>query len=190
MFFQLQRFSKKYAVHHEFVECIDELLSNDEVQLMANFPHHGQTTTLEHSLNVSYYTFLACRYLGLDARAGARAGLLHDLFLYDWHEKTDPKWYHTFNHPLYALDHAKKHFELSEKEEEMILLHMYPMVKGFRTPRYAETFVIALVDKFCAVTECAQIFPFIIERRFKKVVLGYAAVHGLIGHVNPGYIRS
>lgn len=42
------------------------------------------TSRFQHSLNVSYYSFIICRKFGLDAYSAARAGLLHDLYYYDW----------------------------------------------------------------------------------------------------------
>ncbi|MDO5044384.1 MAG: HD domain-containing protein [Coriobacteriia bacterium] len=180
---QLRKFNKcalKYNLYQEFLSCIDDLISHPEVQKMADFPHHGDTNTFDHVLSVSYYTFYYCKKLKLDYRAGARAGLLHDLFLYDWHTQEEPKLVHTFNHPLIALENARKYFELSEREEEMITMHMYPMVKGLKKPKFKETHIIALVDKLCAVSEVMHAMPKLVERRLEKIALGEAYSEGLI----------
>ncbi len=42
-------------------------------------------------------------------------------------------------------------FPLNELESDMIINHMWPMTKTL--PRHRETFMITLVDKFCAVAE-------------------------------------
>ena len=70
----------------EFYECIKDLASHPIVQEMKNYIQHGTTTCYQHCLSVAYYNYKICRRLGLDARSAARAGMLHDLFLYDWHD--------------------------------------------------------------------------------------------------------
>ena len=69
----------------EYYYYVQDLINEEPVVQMKQYLQHGTTTTFEHCLNVSYYNYLICKKFGLDARAGARAGLLHDLFLYDWH---------------------------------------------------------------------------------------------------------
>lgn len=71
---------------HEYIDCVSDLISHDKVRSMANFPHHGDVNRLEHCLYVSYTAYRLCKQLGLDHRAAARGGLLHDFFLYDWRE--------------------------------------------------------------------------------------------------------
>lgn len=177
---QLKKCARKYELYREYLSYVEDILEHPTIKKMAEFPHHGETNTFDHSVNVSYYTFLFCKNQGLDARSGARAGLLHDLFLYDWHKKTDPKLVHTFNHPKIALKNAEELFELNDVEREMITMHMYPMVEGFKKLKYPETYAIAMVDKFCAVTECGKVLPKVIERRFLKIALGEAVVTGLV----------
>jgi uncharacterized protein len=104
-------------------------------------------------LSVSYFSYLLCRRLGLDYVAAARGGLLHDFFLYDWHEykkdKRNPN--HGLTHPRVALANARQCFPVSRKEQDIILKHMFPKVWGF--PRYAESWIVSLVDKYAAVGE-------------------------------------
>ena len=50
-----------------------------------------------------------------------------------------------------ALQNAEKLLTLNEREKDMIQNHMFPMTFAF--PRYAETYLITLVDKYCAVME-------------------------------------
>ena len=177
---KLKRCLAKYELYQEYISYVEDVLNHPEVQRMADFAHHGTTSTLEHVMHVSYYTFFLCKKYGLDARAGARAGLLHDFFLYDWHEKEDPKIVHTLYHPKIALKNAEKYFELSDVEREMILLHMYPVVEGFKQPKYKETQVIQMVDKICAVSEVLKVVPKLVERRLQKIALGEAVSLGLV----------
>lgn len=133
--------------------CVKDLLESDVVSSMNQFTHHGNTTCFQHCLNVSYYNYRVCKALGLNARSAARAGLLHDLFLYDWHTTKMPKGeaLHGFSHPQKALNNAKQYFDLDACEQDIILKHMFPLT--LTMPKYRETVVITIVDKYCGVLE-------------------------------------
>ncbi|MGD9560097.1 MAG: HD family phosphohydrolase, partial [Oscillospiraceae bacterium] len=90
---------------------------------------------------------------GLDYRAAARAGLLHDLFLYDWHQHPSVTGarFHGFSHPAEALKNAEKAFALNDMEKEIILKHMWPLT--LNPPRYKEAFVVLYHDKVCSFRE-------------------------------------
>ena len=120
---------------------------------MKLYPHHGVTNCYQHCLHVSYYNYIWCNALGLDARSAARAGMLHDLFLYDWHThaKETGEHFHGFTHPRTALDNAVKYYELTEKEKDMILRHMWPLTPI--PPKSREGMVIIYSDKFCGLVE-------------------------------------
>jgi len=91
-------------------------------------------------------------YLGLDEKSTARAGLLHDFFLEDNTElNAKDKLKTLINHPKYALSTAKKHFDLSEKEEDIIVSHMFPI--GIRMPKYLESWLVDAVDDVVAIYE-------------------------------------
>ena len=110
--------------------------------------HHYSTTCYQHCINVSYYNYLVCRKLGLNSRSAARAGLLHDLFLYDWRdrEKKKGEMPHGMTHPKVALNNAKQHFEIGKREEDMIVKHMWPLTLKF--PKYAESYVIRMIWRY------------------------------------------
>ncbi len=137
----------------EFYECIKDLASHPIVQEMKNYIQHGTTTCYQHCLSVAYYNYKICRRLGLDARSAARAGMLHDLFLYDWHEhaKKTGNHFHGLTHPRESLKNARKHFVLTSLEEEMIKKHMWPLTPV--PPVRAESFVICITDKYCSTCE-------------------------------------
>lgn len=141
----------------EYFNCVSDLLENSEVQQLGGFAHHKGTTRLQHSLNVSYYNYLICRKLNLDARSAARAGLLHDLFLYDRkeHERVDGEGWHGVGHPKIAFFNAVELFPLNDREADMIVNHMFPVTPHL--PRYRETWIIQFVDKFCALGELSQL---------------------------------
>ncbi len=164
---------QKDARTREYYIYVKDLLENEVVQSMKQFRHHYGTSCYQHSINVSYYNYLLCKKLGLDAKAGARAGLLHDLFLYDRkvYIRTKGERLHGFRHPKIALDNANIHFELSEREEDIIEKHMWPLT--LELPKYSESYVIVLVDKCCAVAEWSS---FAIDKTKSKIKSGYTKI--------------
>lgn len=133
---------------------VEDLLENETVLRMKEFTHHGETTCFQHCLNVSYYNYKLCGFFSLNQRAGARAGLLHDLFLYDWHIYKPAKGerLHGFTHAKTALKNVRENFYISDLESDMIEKHMFPL-NITALPKYRETLVIVLVDKYCGLLE-------------------------------------
>lgn len=118
----------------EYILLVKKMLDCPQVVQMSQYIQHGTTTCLEHSINVSYLSYLYCRRHGLNSCAAARGGLLHG-----------------FNHPRVALENAKKLFNLSPLECDIILRHMWPLT--ITPPRYKETFIIVWFDKYCSTME-------------------------------------
>lgn len=147
-----------------FRACAQELLESTDVQLMNTFIQHAQITCLEHSISVAYYSYLLCRKLNLrvDYRSVIRGALLHDFFLYDWHVDSGHEGLHGFNHPKIALENAEKHFQLNELEKDIIVKHMWPLT--LTLPKYRETLIVSLSDKFCSTIETLRLYPRIISR--------------------------
>ena len=141
--------------YEEYKLHVRDLTQNEVVYSMQNFIQHGNTTCLEHSFYVSYISFLVCRHLGLDCRSAARGGLLHDLFLYDWHLTKHERGLHGFIHPYIALENADRFFILNEMEKDIIVKHMWPLT--IRLPKYRETLIVVLIDKYCAIMETLAI---------------------------------
>lgn len=97
-----------WQTDQDYLDCVQDLLDQEQVQSLADFVHHNYSNRLEHSLTVSYRAFCLARKFGLDKRATARAGLLHDLFFYQVWQKDQygPKG-HLYEHPRIALANAK-----------------------------------------------------------------------------------
>lgn len=139
------------AADMEYLDCIRELIDHEMVRSMKNYIQHGGINCLEHSLYVSYSSYLVCRWMGLDRCAAARGGLLHDFFLYDWHAEKSHKGLHGLTHPRVALKNANQCFHLNKLEQDIISKHMWPLT--ITPPKYAETCVVIAVDKYCAFME-------------------------------------
>ena len=150
--------------YREFLEIIDDLLKNEQVNKMKKYRQHCDVSTYNHCKNVAYVSYAICKKLNLDYVSAARAGMLHDLFLYDWRDKRPHKKItdlHAFSHPKIALKNARKVTSLNEKEEDMILKHMWPLT--IKLPKYKESYVITIADKYSAISES--------WRYFKKKIL-------------------
>jgi len=142
---------------HSYLDCVSDLLASPEVQSMRTIPHHPGTCCYEHSVFVSYVAFRLARRWGLDCRTAARGGLLHDLYLYDAHDHSNYKGNQCFAHPRAAAKNAAVLCGgLSEKEENIILSHMWPLSR--RMPHCGEAYVVNLADKLCATAEVARIW--------------------------------
>ncbi len=141
---------------HEFLSLTRDLLDSDQVRMMGRWKHHGPVTTLDHSLFVAYNSYRLARFLRLDAYAAARGGLLHDLYLYDSKDKSAHPGNQCFDHPRAAARNAAKLTDLSDKEHNIILSHMWPL--GGALPRSMEAWLVDLVDTVCAGLEFSRIY--------------------------------
>ena len=92
--------------------------------------------------------------LHCDAAAAARAGLLHDFCLYDFKDSTPNGEFQAFYHPKAAAENSEERFELSEKEKNAILSHMFPLGP---IPKSREAWIISTADKICASAELCSI---------------------------------
>lgn len=137
---------------NEFRAIIKDIVENDTVQQMHNFRQHYDTSCFEHCYKVALISYIICKKLNLDYISAARAGMLHDLFLYDWRiHEPGRKRFHAFHHPRIALNNSLKIFSLNKKEQDIILKHMWPIT--VIPPKSIEAFIITFVDKYCALLE-------------------------------------
>ena len=140
--------------YREFLQIIDDLLKDETVNKMKKYNQHCDVNTYNHCKNVAYISYVICKKLNLDYISAARAGMLHDLFLYDWHDEREYEKLsdlHAFSHPRIALQNARKVTALNEIEEDMILKHMWPLT--IILPKYKESYVITIADKYSALLE-------------------------------------
>lgn len=135
-----------------YLDCVDGILNSSEVTMLGNFKHHHFTTRLQHSLNVSYYSYCMCRRFGWDYRSAARAGLMHDLYFFENTSIDENGNKLLKNHPFDALRNSESIFDLNDIEKDAIVNHMWPCTSLGR-PRYRESLAVSLSDKFCAVME-------------------------------------
>lgn len=144
---------EEYRNDQEYLACVQDIFEHPVFQSMAEYYQHGHTTCKDHCIRVSYMSYKMCRKRGWDYHTTARAALLHDLFLYDWHThaKETGEHFHGFTHPRVAMNNAVKYFDIGIKEQDMILRHMWPLTPV--PPKSREGYVIIYADKFCGLVE-------------------------------------
>jgi uncharacterized membrane protein len=138
----------------EFYDITKDIYMHDEFIKLKQHQHHN-SSIYDHVMDVSYFSYRACKFLKLDFRSAARGALLHDFFLYDWRNHDVPdlpaKKFHGIEHPKIALANAKKHFILNDIEKDIIRKHMWPLT--LVPPKYKESFIVSFADKYLASKE-------------------------------------
>ena len=154
-----------------FLRCVEPLLDSPQVNSMKQWRHHFFTTCYDHSLFVSYVAFRLARYFGWDCRAAARAGLLHDLYLYDGSDRSAHPGNQCLDHPEFALRNAVALCpDLTENEKNAILSHMFPL--AVHLPRCREAVAVNLADKLCAGLEVVCLCRTRLVRRWLPTAAG------------------
>ena len=161
--------TEQWRKDKEYLSYIEDLLETTEVQRLADFVQHYHSTRLDHSISVSYNSYKLAKKWNGDGRATARAGLLHDLFYYDWRTTKFDEGSHAYMHPRIAAENAAKLTELSELEKDIIIKHMWGATLAL--PRYKESYIVTMVDKYCAVKEALSPAMGQIKVRWRHLVL-------------------
>ena len=143
----------KQTLIQQIEHCLTPLLKESRLGQERHAIQHGDTTVLLHCLAVAYYSVKLAEALPLryDRSSLIRGALLHDYFLYDWHVPDPSHRFHGLHHAKTALQNAQRDFELTEKEQDIILHHMFPLNPN--PPRCREAFMVCVVDKGCGFYE-------------------------------------
>lgn len=130
-----------------------DIIRSEGMQSEKRFMQHGSTSVYAHSVAVACMSLYICRKLHLKVREKelVRGALLHDYFLYDWHDPDPSHRLHGFYHASTALKNADRDFALSDLEKDIIEKHMFPL--NIRAPKYKESAIVCIADKICAVQE-------------------------------------
>lgn len=141
-------------IDDEYLKIVKPILTNTEFLRRLSFHHHEFRSVYGHSLMVSIRSYYIAKILGLDYRAIAIAGLLHDFYTNDWQLPHPPRplWQaHGFVHANEASINAKIFFPnlINKKIENSIKRHMFPL--NIIPPRYIEGWIICVMDKMCSI---------------------------------------
>lgn len=132
----------------EFIDITNPITNNNEFLKTKKETHHG-INRFDHLIRVSYFSYIITRFLKLKYKETARAGLLHDFFTNE--TKGESQINALKNHPTYALENAKKYYKLTEREEDIIKNHMFPVTKT--PPKYIESWIVDIVDDVASIYE-------------------------------------
>lgn len=135
--------------NYEFRDIVKDILNNREFKKLENYKHHS-TSRLDHSIRVSFYAYKICKKFNLDYISAARGGLLHDFFMNRYCDSGKKDL--LVGHPEIALYNSLKHFELNDKEMDIIRSHMFP-VNMKVIPKYKESYIITFIDKVACIYE-------------------------------------
>lgn len=155
----------------EKTKAFQEITESKKYKRTKELRQHGNVTVFEHSLSVAETSLKISKMLHIkvDEESMVKVALLHDYFLYDWHDKDHPKM-HGFRHASFAADNAMRDFGLTEKEYKAIRSHMFPL--NLRIPTSREAFILTLADKYCAASETIKTHK---NRRIMKRKVSKAA---------------
>ena len=142
---------RKASMH----EILSEIRENHHVQEMKRFCQHGRVSTYEHCESVARASAAIDRifHLHSDPETLLKGAMLHDFYLYDWHEDDDGAHkLHGFTHAEKARENAQKYFGTDEKINHVISSHMWPLNLS-RLPRSREAWVVCVADKLVSLHE-------------------------------------
>ena len=134
-----------------------DILASPTFRSLAKNKQHHNSTTYAHLIQVTVLAIKFCRkhHWKVDEKALVRAALLHDYYLYDWHDKPHRKKRHARRHAVYAADNAERDFGLSPFERQLILYHMWP-INPLHWPRCKEAWAILWADKKATFRELTK----------------------------------
>ena len=138
-----------------FDEVVREVITAGRYEEMKRYISHSDITVHQHCLKVARlaYTMAAKKKkTRCDLRALVRGALLHDYYLYDWHDPNKGFRWHGFKHHRFALANATRDYTLTEKEKHIIYTHMFPLT-FWCVPRCREAWYVTIADKRVATEE-------------------------------------
>ena len=133
-----------YSDNQECLSIVNKIINNKEFKKIDNIEHHG-ITRMNHSIKVSYYSYVIAKKMHLNYVEVAKGGLLHDFFLSPEDRTATQRFLSTFTHPKKACAHANEIFEVTELEKDIIKGHMFPL--NINVPKSSEAWIVNLVDK-------------------------------------------
>ena len=118
-----------------FCQYYEQLSRCSGLTQIAQYPQHGNTSRLLHSVAVAYYSYrlAAAAPATFHMHEMVRGALFHDYFFY------------------IALENAQKELLLTGIETDIIRSHMFPLT--LRPPHFRESALVSLMDKACSVYE-------------------------------------
>ena len=138
----------------EFVHIAREVIRGGRYEEMKKYFSHSDITVYTHCLKVAFaaYRFAVEHEIRCDLKALVRGALLHDYYLYDWHDPNKGFRWHGFKHHRFALQNAERDFFLTKRERKIIYSHMFPLT-FWCVPTCREAWIVSIADKIVATEE-------------------------------------
>ena len=150
-----EKFERERELRQEIRAAAPDILRSKNFRSTMSHVQHGNMTVNDHSMNVAKCSLAISEKLHIpcEKKELIRGALLHDYFLYDWHDPDHVKLYslHGFKHPFVALRNAKRDFGVTSREEEIIQKHMWPLT--VIPPTCREAWIVSFADKWCSILE-------------------------------------
>lgn len=174
---QLKKLKKRYEKRREIYRLLQEhaadIMASDNFRSTRMYMQHGTMPVHRHCIEVASESIRISKALGIpcNEREMIRGALLHDYFLYDWHDKTvERRNLHGFYHPGIALRNASKEYELTLREKDIIKKHMWPLTVV--PPLCREAWIVTTADKYCSLLETLKLRRGVARERVKVKVAG------------------
>ena len=132
-----------------------ELKEDSRIQKMSQYIQHGKVSTYDHCCRVADLSSRINRRLRLhaDEETLLKGAMLHDYYLYDWHEKDGGTHrLHGFRHPEKAARNADRDFGIDARTEHVIQSHMWPLTLR-HIFFFFFFFFFCLADKYVSLLE-------------------------------------
>ena len=143
-------------IDEEFKIMVNDILSNPKFKELNNMKHHGGcNTTYQHCIKTAYFAYNFCHFCNLnheDTERITRATLLHDFYDKNWRYKKHRPFFkkHVFKHGEEAAKNATLFFNITEKQKDAIVHHMFPLTKW---PKYKDGWIVTFSDKVISTQE-------------------------------------
>lgn len=150
-----KNFEKQKRLYCQMKAEASDILESSNFRSTKQYIQHGNMTVYGHCMNVAKYSLSISQKLHIKCsqRELIRGALLHDYFLYDWHdeEHIGIQNLHGFYHPGKALENAEKEYDLTQRERDIIKKHMWPLT--IVPPMCREAWIVTMADKWCSLME-------------------------------------
>ncbi len=144
---------------YELRKYANDIFESENFKSTKAYIQHGNMSVQEHSINVAKASlYIRDKFkIRCNTRDLVRGALLHDHFLYDWHksDELNPHRLHGFFHPSRSLQNAQKEYNLTARQRDIIIKHMWPLT--VIPPMCREAWIVTSADKFCSLMETLYI---------------------------------
>lgn len=131
----------------------NDIISRGRYYMLNGFIAHSSVSVYMHSLKVAALSYYIAVKSGAkcDLKSLITGALLHDYYLYDWHDNK-PFTFHGLKHHKIALKNALEDYELTKTAQNIIYTHMFPLT-FWTVPWNVEARIVMRADKIVSTRE-------------------------------------